>query len=155
MHSPNEENMDWDVSKAMATLQTFPENETINWSSMARTFNIPKMGWKKRPKNMELTHWSWTRLGQTPRLRRSKTKLQGQEFSMPTKDAVVQEKNHLIASGELSIGEPCSLKKSQWWQPTNKVSWALWSPNWTQRYTTEKASRVHALDTTNWYHEND
>ena len=47
----------------------------------------------------------------TPRLRSSKAKLVGRENSMPTlptKETITLEKQKLIDSGELSIGEPCT-----------------------------------------------
>ena len=115
-HSHNEQNMDWDVSTAMTTLQNFPKNEKINWSSMARSFNIPQRNGGQVLKEVAQKHGIDTSKldmkSQTPpRLRRSKTKLRGGEISMPclpTKEAVAQEKKNLIASGDLSIGEPCS-----------------------------------------------
>ena len=40
-HSPREDNMSWDINTAMRELQNFPPNTKINWSAMARQYNIP------------------------------------------------------------------------------------------------------------------
>ena len=123
-HSPNEQNLCWDVTSAMEALQNFPTNEKINWSSMARKFNIHQTNGGQVLKEMAQKHGIDTKTLEqkasdtTPRLRRSKSKLRGGEISMPclpTKEAIVEEKKQLIVSGELSIGEPCSpytLKKT-------------------------------------------
>ena len=37
-HSPSDSNLTWDVDGAMSELETFPEDQKINWSAMARKF---------------------------------------------------------------------------------------------------------------------
>ena len=41
-HSPNENKMTWDVNAAMVELETFPPDQKINWSQMARKYGIPQ-----------------------------------------------------------------------------------------------------------------
>ena len=38
-HSPSDSNLTWDVDTALSELETYPEDQSINWSSMA---NIPQ-----------------------------------------------------------------------------------------------------------------
>lgn len=109
-HSPKEENLGWDVQSAMETLKSFPENKKINWSDRARKFNVPQKNGGQVLKETAQKDGIVMQTDSTPRLRRSKTKLLGGEISipsLPTKEAIVQEKKSLIASGEHSIGEPC------------------------------------------------
>lgn len=124
-HSPNEKNLDWDITSAMEELQNFPKTEKINWSSMARRFNVQQKNPGQVLKEVAQKHGIDTKALEqktgvtTPtRIRRRKAKLRGGAVSMPclpTKEAIVNEKYHLINSGVLSIGEPCSpytLKKT-------------------------------------------
>ena len=41
-HSPSDSSLTWDVDSAILELQSFPEDETINWSQMARKYSIPQ-----------------------------------------------------------------------------------------------------------------
>ena len=41
-HSPSESNLSWDIEAALTELQTFPQDETINWSQMAGKYHIPQ-----------------------------------------------------------------------------------------------------------------
>ena len=41
-HSPRETNMAWNIERAMTELENFPPNEKINWSAMARKYEIPQ-----------------------------------------------------------------------------------------------------------------
>ena len=117
-HSPNQENLGWDVTTAIETLKNVSPLEKINWSSMARQFNIPQKNGGQVLKEMAQKHGIDTALLEhsrntctTPRLRRKKAKLQGGEISMPslpTTQVIREDRQQLIDSGELSIGEPCS-----------------------------------------------
>ena len=40
-HSPNEQNMSWDIEEALTELENFPPDKKINWSEMATKHNIP------------------------------------------------------------------------------------------------------------------
>ena len=106
----------------MSELENFPANEKINWSALARQYNIPGKNAGQVLKEMANKHGiDTTRLDQrsnATRIRRHKFRLPGQEISMPclpTVHTVIEEQRQLILSGELSIGEPCapfSLTKS-------------------------------------------
>jgi hypothetical protein len=41
-HSPSDSKLTWDVDAAMSELESFPEDQIINWSAMARKYNIPQ-----------------------------------------------------------------------------------------------------------------
>ena len=45
LHSPSDSNLTWDVDAAMSELKSFPEDKIINWSEMARKYNIPPKKW--------------------------------------------------------------------------------------------------------------
>ncbi len=84
-HSPNEKNIDWDITSAMETLQKFPKTEKINWSSMARRFNIQQTNAGLVLKEVAQKHGIDTKaleqktgVTTTPtRIRRRKAKLRG------------------------------------------------------------------------------
>lgn len=121
-HSPSEQNMTWDVEGAMSDLENFPAHEKINWSAMARQYNIPSKNAGQVLKETANKHGINTTIldqrSNTPRIRRHKCRLPGGEISipcLPTVDSVKEEQRQLVLSGELSIGEPCapfSLTKS-------------------------------------------
>ena len=115
-HSPREENMSWDVNNAMSELQNFPLNTKINWSAMARKYNIPHTNAGQILKETAIKHGIDTsrlenKIEITPRIRRRKCRLPGGDISMPslpTVSAIKEEERQLILSGELNIGEPCA-----------------------------------------------
>ena len=45
-HSPKEANMSWDIDGA---IENFPPNQKINWSSMARMYEIPQKNAGQQP----------------------------------------------------------------------------------------------------------
>ena len=100
----------------MEELENFPEDSTINWSAMARKYEIPQKNGGQILKetaqkhNIDVSKLDH-RQNTTPRVRRRKCRLPGGEVSGPTlppKQVIVEDKKQLIASGELSIGEPCA-----------------------------------------------
>ena len=115
-HSPKEENIEWDVKGAVEFLQQFPEEETINWTRVARQFGGMKGNAGQVLKELAVKHGIDIqklehKAPSLPRLRSRKRKLPGGEISipsMPTTIEITNEKVKLIESGELSIGEPCS-----------------------------------------------
>ena len=122
-HSPSDSNLTWDVDAALSELETYPEDQSINWSSMARKYNIPqKHGGQVLKEVAKRRGIDVSRLdgrgGTTQRIRRKKKKLAGGEIStpcLPTVHEITEEKHRLIDSGELSLGEPCTpftVKKS-------------------------------------------
>ena len=115
-HSPNENNMAWDINAAILELQNFPPNEKINWSQMARKYKIPHKNAGQVLKETAISHGvDSSSLEQncntTPRIRRHKCRVSGGEISMPclpTVSTIREEQKQLILSGELNIGEPCA-----------------------------------------------
>ena len=115
-HSPNVENLAWDVTHAVAELQNFPPHQKINWSEMARQYKIPNRNAGQVLKETAKKHGIDTSslensVHTTPRIRKRKSRLPGGEISMPclpTVSAIKEEKRQLILSGELNIGEPCA-----------------------------------------------
>ena len=115
-HSPNEQNMTWDIQNAVSELESFPSTTKVNWSEMARKYNIPGKNagqvLKETAKNHGIDTFSLEHNpSNTPRIRRHKCRLRGGEISMPclpTINTVKEEQKALILSGELNIGEPCT-----------------------------------------------
>ena len=115
-HSPKECSLTWDVDAAMEELENFPEDSIINWSAMARKYEIPQKNGGQILKetaqkhNIDVSKLDH-RQNTTPRVRQRKCRLPGGEVSGPTlppKQVIVEDKKQLIASGEHSIGEPCA-----------------------------------------------
>ena len=116
-HSPNEQNVGWDADGAMKELESFPPTQKINWSAMARRYNIPGKNAGQVLKERAIKHGIDTSsLDQnaniTPRIiRRCKCRLTGGEIAMPclpTVNHIKEEQKKIILSGELNIGEPCA-----------------------------------------------
>ena len=122
-HSPSDCNSTWDVDAALLELETFPEDQTINWSKMARKYSIPQNNGGQvlkevaKRKGIDVSRLD-RRDNTTQRIRRKKKKLTGGEIStpcLPTKQEITKEKHQLVESGEPSLGEPCTpytIKKS-------------------------------------------
>ena len=100
----------------MLELESFPNDQIINWSAMARKYNIPQKNGGQILKTVaEKRGIDVSRLDKrdnsVQRIRRRKKKLVGGEIStpcLPTVQEITKEKQYLIESGELSIGEPCT-----------------------------------------------
>ena len=96
--------------------QTFPQSETINWSKMARKYSIPhKNGGQVLKQVANRRGIDVSRLDNrgncTQQTRRKKKKLVGGEIStpcLPTTQKITEDKQQLIESGELLLGEPCT-----------------------------------------------
>ena len=92
------------------------EEEVINWTAMARRYQIPHKNGGQVLKETAQKHGIDVgkldhRPNTAPRIRRRKCRLPGGEISgpsLPPKHVIGEEKKQLIASGELSIGEPCA-----------------------------------------------
>ena len=112
-HSPKEANMSWDIDGAMEELENFPPNQKINWSSMARMYEIPQKNAGQVLKETAVKHGIHTSTLEqsnnalcTPRIRRHKCRLSGGEVSMPclpTVGIIKEERRQLVLSGELNI----------------------------------------------------
>ena len=123
-HSPSDENQTWCRDAALTLLQTIPRDQKFNWSQSVSSLGIPGDNRGQVLKEYAVrTGIDVVKLEQrdvplTPRVRRAKKKLPWKEIStpsLPTPKAVKAEKQNLIATGQLSIGEPCSpytIKKS-------------------------------------------
>ena len=115
-HSPNVQNMAWDVSSAITELENFPPHQKINWSEMARRYTIPNRNAGQVLKETAKKHGIDTlslehNTDTTPRIRKRKSRLPEGEISvpcLPTVSAIKEERRQLILSGELNIGEPCA-----------------------------------------------
>ncbi len=116
-HFPNEDSQKWSHEAALTLLQTTPTDQKINWSATARTLGIQSKNTGQVLKEfavsrgVDVARLEHRDSPQLPRLRRKKKKLPGDEMSIPTLPSpseIVTERNHLIETGELSIGEPCS-----------------------------------------------
>ena len=115
-HLPNEQNIAWDVNGAMLELRNFPLDQKINWSQMANKYEIPQHNAGQVLKEMALRYGIdipslEQKSNTTPRIRRRKCRLPGGEIStpcLPTVSTIKQEQRHLILTGELNIGEPCT-----------------------------------------------
>ena len=115
-HSPTLDNQAWNHDQAIALLRAHPSDQKINWSQAARTLGIPNKNGgqvlKDFAKNERFDVLALECLTSPPtRKRRQKKKLPGGEISspaLPTPTAISEEKRALVASGKLSIGEPCS-----------------------------------------------
>ncbi len=117
LHSPKEDNHKWSHEDALTLLQNIPTNQKVNWSATARTLGIPSKNAGQVLKEfavsrgVDVARLEHRDSPQPPRLRRKKKKLPGGEISIPTLPStseIVTERDHLIETGELSIGEPCS-----------------------------------------------
>lgn len=115
-HSPTQ-NQTWDKEAAIALLKAHPPQKKINWSAAAKTIGIQNGNAGQvlkafaNSEGFDTTALECRTSPPPPRIRRSKKKLPGGEIStpaLPTPQSIVDEKKQLIASGQLSIGEPCS-----------------------------------------------
>ena len=116
-HSPSEKNHDWSHQDALTYLETFPTSQKINWTQAATELNIPGANKGQtlkefaRNRGIDVSGLEHRQTPSIQRVRRAKKKLTGKEISvpcLPTPGAVIAEKQALIESGQLTIGEPCS-----------------------------------------------
>lgn len=116
-HSPHDQSHQWSHENALEYLQTFPDTETINWSMAARLLNIPGSNKGQVLKEfavkqqIDITKLEKKEASLTPRVRCAKKTLRGREISvpcLPTPKTVKAQKQALLDSGQLTIGEPCT-----------------------------------------------
>ena len=101
--------MTWDKEKFHYTLANWPENETINWTQVAREH--AKNGGQivkefAREKGIHTEHLDNRKGGVQMRAKKP-----GGEISVPchkTVDAIKDDCSSMIESGELTLGEPCA-----------------------------------------------
>ena len=104
------------MTRPLHILRAHPSGQKINWSEAARSLGIPNRNagqvLKEFSINKGFNTLTMEGLTSPPPRRKSrhKKKLPG-DFSspaLPTPRAISDEKWALVASGKLSIGEPCS-----------------------------------------------
>ncbi len=117
-HSPKFTNVQWDKEGLLDRLQNWPTGQMVNWSELAREFNVP--GKNKGQVVKEFAIESGVdvfQLDQRPsgtRLRARKLRMPGGEVSVPTHrtvEGIKEDWDKLIESGELTLGEPCHPQK--------------------------------------------
>ena len=114
-HSPADENCSWDTNAVLNDLNQWPEGVRINWSDFARKHNVPGRNAgqvvKEFAKRHNINTFSLDQRPDTPRTRPRRYKLPGREISspsLPPLNAVLKERDQMIADGRLKIGEPCT-----------------------------------------------
>ena len=114
-HSPADENCSWDTNAVLNDLNQWPEGVCINWSDFARKHNVPGRNagqvLKEFAKRHNINTFSLDKRPDTPRTRPRRYKLPGREISspsLPPLNAVLKERDQMIADGRLKIGEPCT-----------------------------------------------
>ena len=114
-HSPREQNMSWNLEEAMTELENFPPDQRVNWSGVARKYNIPGKNagqvLKETAKKHGINTAALDQRDTTPRRRSRKCRLTGGEISipcLPTITQVKEDQKQLILSGQLSVGEACA-----------------------------------------------
>ena len=117
LHSPTEDNHSWSHEEATQLLLSHPAETKINWSLLARKLNIPGKNAGQVLKEFAIKQGFDTvameqKNSPMPgRSRRSIKKLPGGEISIPSlppPSVISSEKKEMIATGKLSLGEPCS-----------------------------------------------
>ena len=114
-HSPADENCSWDTNAVLNDLNQWPEGVHINWSDFARKHNVPGRNAGQVVKEFARRHnintFSLDQRLDTLRTRARRYKLPGGEISspsLPPLNAVLKERDQMIADGRLKIGEPCT-----------------------------------------------
>ncbi len=99
----------------MDELRSLPDGERVNWSALARKYNIPQKNGGQilkeltESRGIDVSNLDQERV--TTHQRRCKKRLPGGEIPTPChpiKGEIMDEKKKLVESGELTIGEPCT-----------------------------------------------
>ncbi len=116
-HTPSTETHAWSHEEANHLLTSQPVDAKINWTNSARMLNIPGKNAGQILKEyaskegFNILALEQKHLPTPTRIRRSKKRLPGREVSIPSlplPQVISTEKNEMVASGRLSLGEPCS-----------------------------------------------
>ncbi|KAL5509921.1 hypothetical protein EMCRGX_G005368 [Ephydatia muelleri] len=118
-HSPSmEENVTWDTTAALNELKNWSEDKKINWSQVARQYNIPGKNrgqvLKEFARKNGLDTYALDGLAENRRTRAKKLKMPGNEISMPctsTTQMVKEKWAADIEDGTYSIGIDCAPKE--------------------------------------------
>ena len=113
-HSPNFQNVQWDKQGLLAKLKNWPPGETVNWSALGREFSIPDKNRGQVVKEFAAENgvnvFELDRRPANTRLRARKLRMPGGGISVPTHrtaEGVKEDWKQMIASGELTLAEPC------------------------------------------------
>ena len=113
-HSPNFDNVQWDKDSLLAELKDWPSDVIVNWSEIARKYNIPGSNRGQVAKEfatesgLDVCHLDGRQ--QSSRLQARKLRMPGGEVSVPSRrtvESIKQDWAKMIESGELTLGEPC------------------------------------------------
>ena len=108
-HSPKFENVQWDKENLLVQLKNLPQGQIINWSALARKFNIPGRNNGQVVKEFAVENgidvFMLDHRPSTTRLR--KLRMPGGQISVPAHRTVEEDWKRMIELGELTLGEPC------------------------------------------------
>lgn len=115
-HSPDFNNVTWDKQQLETTLTNWPEGGRINWSLVAEHGISAKNGGQivkefAKEKGIDTTKLNGRRDGSRMRAKKLKMPGGGGEISVPchkTQQALKDDWQKMIESGQLTLGEPCS-----------------------------------------------
>ena len=114
-HSPLVENCIPDEDSLLADIENFPSDQYINWSEMGRKHGITNRNAgqivKEYATKRGLDTTKLEKNVSAPRIRPRRSKLPGGEISspaLPSIDTIKNERDKMIANGQLQIGEPCA-----------------------------------------------
>lgn len=106
--------LQWDKENLLTMLKNWPKGEIINWSAVARQYNVP--GKNKGQVVKEFANENGVdvfKLDNRPsstRLRARKLRMPGGQISVPVHRTVKEVKEdwkEMIKLGKLTLGEPC------------------------------------------------
>ena len=113
-HSPKFDNVQWDKEGLLDKLKDWPEGIIINWSEIAREFNIPGSNGgqivKEFASENDISVLDLDKRPPNTRIRARKLRMPGGEVSVPThrtEKGVKDDWQKMIESGEFTLGEPC------------------------------------------------
>ena len=114
-HSPKFDNVSWDKEKVQTDLQSWPQDEKMNWSHFAREHGIlAKNGGQIVKEFANEIGMDTTKFDGQPkqqRMRARKLRMPGGEIAVPchkTPQEVKADWDQMIQSQRLTLGEPCA-----------------------------------------------
>ncbi len=114
-HIPSANNRSWDTGAIVKEVQEWPEGTHMNWSEVARRHGVPGGNAGQIVKEIAIENGidvsQFSTIPTHKRQRACKHKLPGKEISIPanpTPAAIRADIKSMLASGTLSLGEPCA-----------------------------------------------
>ena len=114
-HSPSDKTHKWSHDDAKFVLQNFPPNQKMNWSESARTLGIPGDNAGQVLKEFAINQtWMWHLLSTVPHhkhldfVAERNSRKEISIPNLPSLSVIANERKHLIETGDLSLGEPCT-----------------------------------------------